>query len=69
MRGYASFLFYAGLTELVDVTDLKSVVSFGVWVQIPYPAPKKEKAIKGKIKKAVKPWEGRINMKVTLSRS
>ena len=40
-----------------------------VWVQIPYPALKKEKAIKGTIKKAVKSWEGRTDMKATLNHS
>ena len=31
---------YAGMAELADATDLKSVVSNGVWVQVPLPAPK-----------------------------
>lgn len=29
----------AGMTELADVTDSKSVVRDGVWVQVPLPAP------------------------------
>ena len=30
----------AGMSELADETDSKSVVSNGVWVQVPLPAPK-----------------------------
>ena len=29
----------AGMMELADVTDSKSVVRDGVWVQVPLPAP------------------------------
>mgnify|MGYP007008475397 CR=1 FL=1 len=31
---------YAGVLELVDEADSKSVVSDGVWVRVPPPAPK-----------------------------
>ena len=31
---------YAGVLELVDETDSKSVVRNGVWVRVPPPAPK-----------------------------
>ena len=31
---------YAGVSELADETDSKSVVSDGVWVRVPPPAPK-----------------------------
>ena len=30
---------YAGVSELADETDSKSVVSNGVWVRVPPPAP------------------------------
>ena len=33
---------FAGVLELVDETDSKSVVSDGVWVRVPPPAPKRE---------------------------
>ena len=47
---------YAGVLELVDGADSKSVVSNGVWVRVPPPAPKDnivapdEKTIKSTVK-------------------
>ena len=33
---------YAGMMELADVTDSKSVVGDNVWVRVPLPAPETE---------------------------
>ena len=35
---------YAGVLELADETDSKSVASNGVWVQVPPPAPNEKRA-------------------------
>ena len=36
---YKHIYFYAGVLELVDGADSKSVVRNGVWVRVPPPAP------------------------------
>ncbi len=40
-NGVAVIRHYAGVLELADETDSKSVASNGVWVQVPPPAPEK----------------------------
>ena len=37
-----NFNIFAGVMELADVTDSKSVGSNTVWVRVPPPAPKRE---------------------------
>ena len=39
---YYPIVAYAGVLELADETDSKSVVSDGVWVRVPPPAPTKK---------------------------
>ena len=39
---YYPIVAYAGVLELADETDSKSVVSDGVWVRVPPPAPRKK---------------------------